>query len=94
MFEIGNNIVYKRDVCIIKNIKEKNGINYYELIPIDDESLKIEVPTNNESIKPIMSEKELSELIEKIPNIEIVECNDKMIEVEYKKLLLTGIKKI
>lgn len=92
MFEIGNHIIYKRDVCQIKNIKEKNNIDYYELVPIDDDTLKIEVPVNNESIKSIMSIQEVSKLIEKIPNIEVVECNDKMIEVEYKKLLSTGNK--
>ena len=43
MFKIGDIIVYKKDVCKIKEIKEKfiNDLDYYVLEPIDYDSLKI-----------------------------------------------------
>lgn len=92
MFEVGDHVIYKRDVCKIKNLKEKNGIDYFELVPIDDDSLKIEIPTTNESIKVLMTKEEVTDLINKIPSIDVVECNDKMIEFEYKNLISTGNK--
>lgn len=75
-----------------KNMKEKNGVDYFELIPIDDDSLKIEIPTTNELIKALMTTEEVTDLINKIPNINVIECNDKMIESEYKNLISTGNK--
>ena len=92
MLGVGDYVVYKRDVCKIKNLKAKNGINYFELVPIDDNSLKIEIPTTNELIKALMTKEEITSLINKIPSIGIVECNDKMIEFEYKNLISTGNK--
>ena len=46
MLKVGDCVVYKRDVCEIKNISEKDNINYYELVPVDDESLKIKIPAH------------------------------------------------
>lgn len=92
MYQINDYVIYRKDVCKIKDIKEKNNVSYYVLIPIDDDSLKIEVPTNNNILKELMSKEEVNELIKKIPNISLIECNDKMIETEYKNLLSTGTK--
>ena len=92
MLEIGSYVVYKRDVCKIVNTEIKEGIKYYELVPIDDNSLKIKVPIDNESLKELMPKEEVMNLIKKIPNIDIIDCNDKTIEHEYKALLSTGNK--
>lgn len=92
MFKIGQYLVYRKDVCIVKDIKKKDEKEYYQLVPIDDDSLKIEIPTDTDCLREVMSRKDLDSLINKIPNIEIIDCSDKMIEFEYKQLLSTGIK--
>ena len=52
MYKVGDYIVYKRDVCKVKEIKEKyyNNTDYYVLNPISDLSLKINVPVNNDKL--------------------------------------------
>lgn len=92
MYNISDYVIYRKDVCRIKEIKEKNGINYYVLAPIDDDSLKIELPVENNILKELISKEDALKLIEMIPSIEPIECNDKLIENEYKNLLSTGNK--
>lgn len=88
MFNIGDFVVYKRDVCKIVNIKNE----YYVLVPITDNSLKISVPVTNKFgfIRNLISKNEIMKIIKKIPNIETIETNDKLIENEYKNLMNTG----
>ena len=52
LYKIGDYVVYKRDVCKIIAIKEKQFMNmdYYVLVPISDETLKIDVDTTAMSI--------------------------------------------
>lgn len=86
-------VVYKNDTCLIKEIINNNGQDYYVLLPLVDPSLKVEVPVDNDrgNIKPIISKKEVEELINDIPNIPIITSdNDKMIDQEYKRLLSEG----
>ena len=91
MFSVGEYVVYKKDVCKIVDIKENglNNLNYYILVPINDSSLKISVPTDNKCgfLRNLITKKQVNEIIENIPNIGIVENNDRMIETEYRKLL-------
>lgn len=49
MFKINDYVVYKKEVCKIIDIRKNhmNNMDYYILIPVFDESLKIDVPTNN-----------------------------------------------
>lgn len=93
MFNIGEYVVYKRDVCKIKDIKEKyfNNQDYYVLEPINDNSLTIQVPINNDhnNVRSLLSKKEVEKIIKEIPNVPIIECHDRMIENEYKNLLNT-----
>jgi RNA polymerase-interacting CarD/CdnL/TRCF family regulator len=84
MFNINDYVVYKKEVCRVKEIKE-NGLDnssYYVLIPITDESLKIEVPTANRLgyLRNLISKEEIDEIIKKIPTIRIIEENDRLIE--------------
>lgn len=92
MFKLQDCVVYKRNVCIIKEIKEVNDKKYYVLSPIDDSSLTISVPFDNANnfLRNIVSKEESEKLIMSIPNIDIIKANDKLIEAEYKKLLATG----
>lgn len=90
MFRVEDFVVYKKDVCKIKDIREKNGTSYYVLVPIDDTSLTITVTMDNEFLRGIVSCEEAMKIIEDIPNVDIIESQDRLIEAEYKKLLHSG----
>jgi len=92
MFKIGEYLVYRKDVCKVKDIKEKEGKEYYQLMPVDDESLKIEVPIDNENLRCVISKVDLENLVNSIPNIDTIDCSDRMIELEYRNLISTGSK--
>jgi len=89
MYQVNDIIVYKRDVCKIKQIKEKyyQDNDYYVLVPIQDESLKIEIPVHSPFIKKLITKEEIQKLIQKIPYIPIIDTDTKLIENEYKSLL-------
>ncbi|MBQ6282833.1 MAG: CarD family transcriptional regulator [Bacilli bacterium] len=91
MFKIGDKVVYKRNVCIINDIKENKFTEKecYELTPIDDDSLKIIVPLKLENtMRNVISKKEIEEIIKSIPHLEVISnMNEKNIENEYKKCL-------
>lgn len=92
MYKINDYVIYKKDVCIIKDIRENklNGTTYYVMTPLDDESLIIDTPTNNKLhfLRDVMTKDEALELINKIPSIEpILDVDDKRLELKYKELL-------
>ncbi len=96
MYKENEYVVYKKDVCRIKEIRtnKMNGKDYYILVPIDDESLVIDVPTDNRMgyLRNIISEDEAYQLINNIPNIQSLhDINDKYIERTYKDLLQQGM---
>ena len=92
MFKVGEKIVYKKEVCEVKEIKKNylNNENYYVLIPIFDKSLKIEIPTSNSNLRNLISKEEIESIIKQIPNINILESDNKLIENEYKILMNSG----
>ena len=92
MFNIGDYVVYKREVCKICDYKKKfiGDKDYYSLIPVMDKSLKIEVPVNSDFIRSIIDKNTANEIIDNIVNIDVININDKLIESEYKRLLHDG----
>ncbi len=94
MLKVGDYIVYRRDVCQVIEIKKNhlNGNDYYILTPVFDESLKIEVPVADRygNLRGLIDEKEIKTIINQIPNIEVLDCDNRFIENEYKKLLNSG----
>lgn len=94
MYKINDKIVYKKDVCIIKDIKKNSFTNEdcYVLTPITDQSLTINIPTSDKggNIRDLISKKEVEQIINSIPSIDIINNNDKLIEYEYKNLMSTG----
>lgn len=91
MFKKGDYVVYKRDVVEIVDTKI-NGLNnqeYYVLVPVNDESLKIDVPIDNRlgHIRPLITKSEIENLIKRIPDIPLIETNNKLIENDYKMLM-------
>lgn len=91
MYKVGDVVVYKRDVCRINEIKEKyfKNTDYYVMSLIDDDSLVINIPVDNSDIRNVISKKGALELINKMPDIKIIDIQDKNIENEYKSLLYT-----
>lgn len=92
MFNIGDYVVYYKDVYKIIDIKEKyiNNIDYYILTKVNDESLKLSIPTNNKYIRKLLNKEKVMDIINNILNIDIIDYDDKMIENEYKRLLSNG----
>jgi len=94
MFKKGDYVIYKRDVVKIADIKI-NGLNqqeYYVLIPVNDESLKIDVPIDNRLgyLRSLITKSAVKNLIKKIPEIPLIETNNKLIENDYKMLMSDG----
>ena len=94
MFKVGEYLVYRKDVCQVKEIKEKEGMKYYLLVPINDDSLKIEVPVEDKdnALRKLISKEEIDRLLNEMSTIEVIDCNDRMIELEYRNLLSSGNK--
>lgn len=92
MHKIGDYLIYNKDVCKILDIKEKfmNNKDYYLLIPINDNSLKLNIPINSKQIRNIITKEDVDKLINNILNIEPINVDDKLIEIEYKKLINSG----
>lgn len=91
MFKVGDYVVYRKDVCRVKEMKESNNEMYYILVPIDDESLTISLPTKNDDLlRYVIGKSEAEELISKIPLIDRIETDERNYENEYKKLLSDG----
>ena len=90
MFQVGDYVVYKKEVCKVIEIRKNhmNNMDYYILIPVFDNSLKIDVPTNNRCgyLRRPLSKDEVLKIIDNIPNIKEIENNDRMIENTYKEL--------
>ena len=57
MFKVNDVVVYIRDVCKITSIN--NTTKYYTLKPIDDDSLTIKIPFDNDRVRGVISKKEV-----------------------------------
>ncbi|MBE6152450.1 MAG: hypothetical protein E7165_03980 [Firmicutes bacterium] len=91
MFKAGEYVVYKRDVCKIVEIKKNqiNNTDYYIMVPINDDSLKINVPIENKlgNIRPLLNKEQVKLLIHNIPNIKTIDSQNKLIENAYRDLI-------
>ena len=92
MYKIGDYVVYNKDVCVVNDMVLKDNKKYYLLLPVEDPSLKMQVLVDNENIRGLITMNELNDLINNIPNIETITCDEKMLEYEYKQLLSNGSK--
>lgn len=85
MFKVGEYVVYNNEVCkLVSRISE-----FYVLVPLTDDSLTIKV-SNPNNIRKIISKKDMNKIISDIPNIPIIDVNNKELESFYKKLINTG----
>ena len=92
MFKVNDFLIYNKDVCKVKEIKEKlfKDIDYYVLESISDPSLKIQIPTTSDKIRNLITIEELNTIINNIPNISIIKENDRLIENTYKTIMQSG----
>jgi len=92
MYKIGDFVVYKRDVCKVVDYKKKHikDNDYYSLVPVFDDTLKIDVPINSNFIRGVMSKEDVENIINNIINVDIINISDKLLENEYKRLLHDG----
>lgn len=92
MYKVNDKLIYKKDVCVVEEIKEKymRDTDYYVLSPITDSSLKIQIPTNSSSLRNLITKEQVEEIINNIPNIEIIKSESKTIEQDYKLLMQKG----
>lgn len=90
MYKVNDIVVYKRDLCKVVEIRKNRltNLNSYIMVPILDESLKIEVPVDNNLpyIRDVISKEEADNLIKKIPNIKTLQLDSKNLDSEYKYL--------
>lgn len=93
LFNVGDYLVYSRDICKIIKIEEKkyNNNDYYILTQVNDKSLKREVLVKSDKIRPLILKNKIQKIINQIPEIPVIEViNDKMFENEYRKLFISG----
>lgn len=94
MRQIGDYVVYRKEVCQIVGMKENHfkGKDYYVLVPISDASLKIDVPVDHQLgyLRDLISKEEAMKIIERIPDVEAIHCDEKLMETQYKLLLNNG----
>ena len=92
MFSLNDYIIYNKDICKVKEIKEKlyKNEDYYVLESLSDSTLKIQIPKSSDRIRKLISLEELNTIINNIPNIKIIEESDRLIENTYKSLMQSG----
>lgn len=92
MFTVNEIVIYRKDIYRIKEIKEGNAKeeNYYLLVPYqDDGSLRIQVPVTNKMgyLRKLSTKKEIEALIKRIPEIQVLQGNVRMLETEFRNML-------
>lgn len=94
MFKIGDYVVYRKDICQIKELIENyfNNEDYYALQSISDHSLKINIPVakSDSLLRNLITKEEVNDIIKEIPEIDTIDSNEKFIEQEYKELMNSG----
>lgn len=95
MYKVNDYVMYKKDVCKVREIKNNklNGNDYYILVPIDDKSLIIDVPVDNRMgfLRNLISKEEADLLIDNIGNIKPLEnVDEKNVDKSYRDLLYNG----
>ena len=90
MFNIGDYVVYKHDVCLIKELKKgRDDRDYYVLIPYFDNTLKIDIPIElaNKSVRKLINKDYALDLIMKMSNIGIVDLDTKLLDGTHESLI-------
>lgn len=89
MYKINDYVIYKREVCIVKNLKKINNQDYYTLENKEDSSLKISIPVSQEHqlLRSLTTFEEISNTLDHINEIAPLDINERNLEEQYKSLL-------
>ena len=89
MYSKNEVVVYRKGMYRISEIikGDSKDSSYYVLVPYenDDGSLRVQVPVLNKMgyLRKLPTRQEIEQLIEKIPQIPVIEKNNRMLEAEY-----------
>ncbi len=91
MYKINDYVIYKREVCVVKDLKKINNQDYYTLENKEDTSLKISIPVSQETqlLRHLATFDEISNTLDHINDIPTLDINERNLEEQY-KLLLQG----
>ena len=91
MYKINDYVIYKREVCVVKDLKRINNQDYYTLENKEDTSLKISIPVSQETqlLRHLATFDEISNTLDHINDIPTLDINERNLEEQY-KLLLQG----
>ena len=93
MYSKNEVVVYRKGMYRISEIikGDSKDSSYYVLVPYenDDGSLRVQVPVLNKMgyLRKLPTRQEIEQLIEKIPQIPVIEKNNRMLEAEYRIML-------
>lgn len=89
MYKINDYVVYKREVCKIKELKKINNQDYYTLENQEDSSLKVSIPVSQQQqlLRPLATFEEITSTLDDINNISTLNINERNLEEQYKILL-------
>ncbi len=91
MFELGEKVIYRKELCTVKDIKKNHyhGKDYYVLVSENDPSLTIDIPTDNlgGNLRKIVTKEEAEEILSNIVTIEPIEVDERNLGYEYQSLL-------
>lgn len=91
MYKINDYVIYKREVCVVKDLKKINNQDYYTLENKEDTSLKISIPVSQETqlLRHLATFDEISNTLDHVNDIPTLNINERNLEEQY-KLLLQG----
>lgn len=91
MYKINDYVIYKREVCVVKDLKKINNQDYYTLENKEDTSLKVSIPVSQETqlLRHLATFDEISNTLDHINEIPTLDINERNLEEQY-KLLLQG----
>lgn len=90
MYKVNEVVVYRKDIYRISEIRKGSSKEdtFFVLVPSqnDDGSLKIQVPASNKMgyLRKLSTKDEIEALIQRIPEIPVINGNNRMIENDYK----------
>lgn len=89
MYKINDYVIYKREVCKVKDLKKINNQDYYTLENKEDSSLIVSVPVSQEHLllRPLATFEEITSTLDNINNISPLDINERNLEEQYKVLL-------
>jgi len=90
MVQVNEVVVYRKEIYRVSEIRRGSSKDdtFYVLVPslYDDGSLRIQVPASNKMgyLRKLSTKEEIQSLIKRIPEIPVIEGNNRMVENEYK----------